>query len=194
MKKIFTLTTALATVAAANAIQNVNNVTSYAPVGEQMDFVVKSAQKAEHAKAVVATATKANVKASVEKAPNAADINPLYAFPNGAFYSFIGINAANGMFTYPGSVILPAYAENVWSNMSWYLNDAGRPTIASDGAYTWETIVNGETTNSATTYDFSNISDPALRAGYGSYTHINKWRKNIPSRSNGRIRHESIFH
>ncbi len=172
MKKIFTLTTALATVAAANAIQNVNNVTSYAPVGEQMDFVVKSAQKAEHAKAVVATATKANVKASVEKAPNAADINPLYAFPNGAFYSFIGINAANGMFTYPGSVILPAYAENVWSNMSWYLNDAGRPTIASDGAYTWETIVNGETTNSATTYDFSNISDPALRAGYGSYTPI----------------------
>lgn len=171
MKKIFTLTTALATVAAANAIQKVNSVVSYDQAGEKMEFVVKNAQKVERAKSMTAKSEKTDLKAAAETSRANANVNPLYAYPNGTFYSYIGIDAANGLFTYPGSVILPAYVNNEWLNMSWYLNN-GRPTPATEESYKWETIVGENVVNSATTFNYTVLSDPSLRAGYGQNTPV----------------------
>lgn len=172
MKKIITLTTALATITAANAIQKVQTPV-YDQVGEKMEFVAKSAQKKENVKAIAKSSSKADLKAAAAaKAPAVEDVTPLYTFPDGTFYSYIGIDAANGLYSYPGSVILPPYVDNTWYNMSWYINENNRIALAKGVECTWEEIINGNSVNSTNDFNFTSANDPSLYAGYGKYTPV----------------------
>lgn len=176
MKKIIISTFALAAVTVASANQKALvasslNDGSEVKLENRLDFALQSKSMKLFNGYSLMKAADYSKMATAAKAAAATDMNVIYRYPTGTFFSVINIEAADGtLYTYPNSALLPAYADNVWRNMTWAKNAQGRPALMPQdaAAWNWETIVNDDVIDQANTYDYTKSTSASLSKGYGS--------------------------
>ncbi len=180
MKKFIISSLALASATVASANQNALVAASLDNSSEvkleRSD--VKKANRLNDVKMVTASVKKAeiNADATVSRAGETPEINPLYRFPNGTFFSFFTFDANGEPYVYPNVAVAPAYCENIWMNDSWYTAADGRPTWLKESdkvSYQWQLIGNENAIiEEATTFNFPIYNEASPKKGQGYYTPV----------------------
>lgn len=138
MKKTFTLSLAIAAAASAYAIAP----QQAAPVAldSHKMMMLQSAEMVQPmAKMSTKLAPTLNAKNATAKAlpEGATGLTHYYANPSSAYFSQNSFSMGGGNYSYP-IMVLPAYANNVWANYSYYFDADGKPALATDDfSYAW---------------------------------------------------------
>lgn len=138
MKKMFTLSLAVAAVASAYAIAPKQAapvaIDSHKQMMLQSTEMVQPAAEMSTTLAPTAVAKNATVKAVPE---DATGLTHYYATPAGGFYAQNSFTLDGGTYMYP-IMVVPAYANNVWVNSSYYFDAEGNFTSANSSfSYAW---------------------------------------------------------
>lgn len=179
MKKIIISSLALAAATVASANQNALVAASLdngSEVKLERSGVLK-VMPAKDVKMATSAILKSDLKASenASRAEETPDINPLYNYPNGTFFSFFTFDAGNEPYTLPNVAFAPAYCDNVWTNDSWYTIAPGNPTwrLPEGTSYQWQILGgNGTVIDEATTFDFTSYMEAATFKGQGYYAPV----------------------
>ena len=179
MKKIIISSLALAAATVASANQNALVAASLdngSEVKLERSGVLK-VMPAKDVKMATSAILKSDLKASenASRAEETPDINPLYNYPNGTFFSFFSFEAGNESYTLPNVAFAPAYGDNVWTNDSWYTTATGNPTwrLPEGTSYQWQILGgNGTVIDEATTVDFTSYMEAAAFKGLGYYAPV----------------------
>ncbi len=176
MKKIIISTIALATVSLAGANEKAL-VAASLPDKAEVKLELRNAKAVKNnevAKIAVNRMLKENAKMNLAaEAENA--VNPLYYYPNGTFFSFFNFEAAGEEYFYPNVAFAPAFADNVWANSTWFLNETGRPSLVKpeNASFNWQILGNNDAiVAESDEYDFVDYREASLQKGQGYYSPV----------------------
>lgn len=173
MKKIITSSLALAVVFVAGAalkpvaVKPVDN----AGAAKVVNKSELKAVKANDQRMVVSSVLKNDLNVAAEGDAESPELKPLYACPDGTFYTFFSIETADDSYWYPNVGVVPAYTDNTWYNMTYYKDPTtGRPTRPSNASYQWALLNSkDEAIEESTETNFVYAMEPSIYKGSGFY-------------------------
>lgn len=166
MKKTFTLSLALVAAASAYAVapQQVAPVAldSHKQMLLQSVETVQPAVKMSNTLAPAALTKGATTKAIPS---DATGLTHYYSTPAGGYYAQNSFTMNGGTYMYP-IMLLPAYANNVWENWSYYFDASGSANLATgDFSYVWNYWDYDFAEASSTAEDLEVMNQPYLIKG-----------------------------
>lgn len=167
MKKIFTLSLAIATGAAAFAVTPITKDLSSSANGESVQTVNMSrahsteAVRAQFSKEIPTAGERKNAPA-VKAATS--ESNLLYYLPTSTYTSTITGEYSGTELIIPAMCFIPPYVDNVFYNATWYAEADGPTYVDNTGlTYNWTWGNN----KSETAIDLTIANEPSMNAGYG---------------------------